>query len=163
MLSTSDHADQVCSSPQHLRYLLQSAPVYLKYTEWITQNELYQFQVLFRYMISELSFGCWSPAGRVCAGAQGWGQLTAGRRAAESVSTLDFFDNCIRKPPDFLLQADARVLRTVLSLMGEHDRLLKGGDAGLRGHIVAEMADIDNEPLVRMVGTQSCGVYTVTR
>lgn len=61
------------------------------------------------------------------------------------------------------LQADARVLRTVLSLMGENDRLLKGVRRGLRGHIVAELADIDNEPLVRMVGTDNCGVYTVTR
>ena len=61
------------------------------------------------------------------------------------------------------MQADARVLRTVLSLMGENDRLLKSGRRGLRGHIVAELADIDNEPLVRMVGTDNCGVYTVTR
>lgn len=34
-------------------------------------------------------------------------------------------------------QADARVLRTVLTLMGEHDRLLKAGGAGLQGHVVA--------------------------
>ena len=47
--------------------------------------------------------------------------------------------------------------------MGENDRLLKAGRRGLRGHIVAELADIDNEPLVRMVGTDNCGVYTVTR
>lgn len=54
------------------------------------------------------------------------------------------------------------MLRTVLSLTGEHDRLVKGGGPGLRGHIVAELADIDNEPLVRMVGQQS-RVFTVTR
>lgn len=58
-------------------------------------------------------------------------------------------------------QADARVLRTVLSLTGEHDRLVKAGGPGLRGHIVAELADIDNEPLVSMCGQQS-RVFTVT-
>jgi len=41
-------------------------------------------------------------------------------------------------------KADAATLRTVLSLSGMPQ--------GIRGHIVAEVLDIDNEPLVRMVG-----------
>ncbi len=32
------------------------------------------------------------------------------------------------------------MLRTVLSLMGEHDRLLKAGGVGLQGHVVAGAA-----------------------
>lgn len=43
-------------------------------------------------------------------------------------------------------KADATTLRTVLSLSGM--------ECGLRGHIVAEILDIDNEPLVRMVGQE---------
>ncbi|KAL6010713.1 putative ion channel sym8 [Asimina triloba] len=41
-------------------------------------------------------------------------------------------------------QSDARALRVVLSLTGVKE--------GLRGHIVVEMSDIDNEPLVKLVG-----------
>ncbi|BDA49994.1 Ion channel DMI1 [Coccomyxa sp. Obi] len=51
-------------------------------------------------------------------------------------------------------RSDARVLRIVLSLMGVHDRLKKAGRGGLQGHIVAEVCDLDNEPLVKMVGTE---------
>ncbi|EIE23062.1 hypothetical protein COCSUDRAFT_584, partial [Coccomyxa subellipsoidea C-169] len=43
-------------------------------------------------------------------------------------------------------RSDARVLRIVLSLMGAVFLL--------QGHIVAEVCDLDNEPLVKMVGTQ---------
>jgi len=39
---------------------------------------------------------------------------------------------------------DAQTLRTVLSLIGL--------PSGLKGHLVAEMRDIDNEPLIRVVG-----------
>ncbi|XP_037422874.1 probable ion channel POLLUX isoform X2 [Triticum dicoccoides] len=41
-------------------------------------------------------------------------------------------------------QSDARALRLVLSLTGVKE--------GLRGHIVVEMSDLDNEPLVKLVG-----------
>ncbi|KAL5990808.1 hypothetical protein ACLOJK_011712 [Asimina triloba] len=41
-------------------------------------------------------------------------------------------------------QSDARALRTVLSLTGIKE--------GLRGHIVVEMSDLDNEVLVKLVG-----------
>ncbi|KAJ0784185.1 putative CASTOR/POLLUX/SYM8 ion channels protein [Helianthus annuus] len=41
-------------------------------------------------------------------------------------------------------QSDARALRTVLSLTGVKD--------GLRGHIVVELGDLDNEVLVKLVG-----------
>ncbi|XP_020531991.1 ion channel CASTOR isoform X3 [Amborella trichopoda] len=41
-------------------------------------------------------------------------------------------------------QSDARALRTVLSLTGVKD--------GLRGHIVVELSDLDNELLVKLVG-----------
>ncbi|KAK8485036.1 hypothetical protein V6N12_014112 [Hibiscus sabdariffa] len=41
-------------------------------------------------------------------------------------------------------QSDARALRTVLSLTGVKD--------GLRGHIVVELSDLDNEVLVKLVG-----------
>ncbi|CAL5222099.1 g4408 [Coccomyxa viridis] len=52
-------------------------------------------------------------------------------------------------------RSDARVLRIVLSLMGVHDRLKKSGiEGGLKGHIVAEVCDLDNEPLVKMVGVE---------
>ncbi|GMH39161.1 hypothetical protein BSKO_07059 [Bryopsis sp. KO-2023] len=47
-------------------------------------------------------------------------------------------------------QSDARVLRIVLSLVALHDKYKERG--GLKGHIVAEMCDVDNEPLVKMVG-----------
>nr|XP_023909244.1 ion channel DMI1-like [Quercus suber]POF14708.1 ion channel dmi1 [Quercus suber] len=40
--------------------------------------------------------------------------------------------------------SDARALRVVLSLTGVKE--------GLRGHVVVEMCDIDNEPLVKLVG-----------
>jgi hypothetical protein len=43
-----------------------------------------------------------------------------------------------------LLQSDARALRTVLSLTGVKE--------GLRGHIVVELSDLDNEVLVKLVG-----------
>lgn len=43
-----------------------------------------------------------------------------------------------------LLQSDARALRTVLSLSGVKE--------GLRGHIVVELSDLDNEVLVKLVG-----------
>eukprot|EP00937_MAST-01D_sp_MAST-1D-sp2_P003885 g3885.t1 len=48
-------------------------------------------------------------------------------------------------------KADAATLRTVLSLSGI--------EQGMRGHIVAEVLDIDNEPLVRMVGQK--GIETL--
>ncbi|XP_042508446.1 probable ion channel SYM8 isoform X2 [Macadamia integrifolia] len=41
-------------------------------------------------------------------------------------------------------QSDARALRVVLSLTGVKE--------GLKGHIVVEMSDLDNEPLVQLVG-----------
>lgn len=50
-------------------------------------------------------------------------------------------------------QADARVLRTVLTLMGEHDRLLKAGGAGLQGHVVA--GAVINTPLSSCTSTAS--------
>lgn len=43
-----------------------------------------------------------------------------------------------------LVQSDARALRVVLSLIGVKE--------GLRGHVVVEMSDLDNEPLVKLVG-----------
>ncbi|KAK9813412.1 hypothetical protein WJX73_006994 [Symbiochloris irregularis] len=48
--------------------------------------------------------------------------------------------------------SDARVLRIVLSLMGLHDSRRRLGQEGLQGHIVAEVCDMDNDALVRMVG-----------
>lgn len=42
------------------------------------------------------------------------------------------------------LQSDARALRVVLSLTGVKE--------GLKGHVVVEMSDLDNEPLVKLVG-----------
>lgn len=47
-------------------------------------------------------------------------------------------------PFDFIMQSDARALRTVLSLTGVKE--------GLRGHIVVELSDLDNEILVKLVG-----------
>ena len=44
----------------------------------------------------------------------------------------------------FVIQSDARALRTVLSLTGVKE--------GLRGHIVVELSDLDNEVLVKLVG-----------
>ncbi|KAJ3677885.1 hypothetical protein LUZ60_001688 [Juncus effusus] len=41
-------------------------------------------------------------------------------------------------------QSDARALRVALSLTGVKE--------GLRGHVVVEMSDLDNEPLVKLVG-----------
>ncbi|XP_019171657.1 PREDICTED: probable ion channel SYM8 isoform X2 [Ipomoea nil] len=41
-------------------------------------------------------------------------------------------------------QSDARALRVVLSLTGVKE--------GLKGHVVVEMSDLDNEPLVKLVG-----------
>ncbi|KAF9608482.1 hypothetical protein IFM89_009848 [Coptis chinensis] len=41
-------------------------------------------------------------------------------------------------------QSDARALRVVLSLTGVKE--------GLSGHVVVEMSDLDNEPLVKLVG-----------
>lgn len=41
-------------------------------------------------------------------------------------------------------QSDARALRVVLSLTGVKE--------GLKGHVVVEMSDLDNEPLVKVVG-----------
>lgn len=41
-------------------------------------------------------------------------------------------------------QSDARALRVVLSLTGVRE--------ALRGHVVVEMSDLDNEPLVKLVG-----------
>ncbi|BAT86729.1 hypothetical protein LR48_Vigan01g127700 [Vigna angularis] len=41
-------------------------------------------------------------------------------------------------------QSDARALRVVLSLTGVRE--------GLGGHVVVEMSDLDNEPLVKLVG-----------
>ncbi|KAL9229322.1 hypothetical protein vseg_004801 [Gypsophila vaccaria] len=45
---------------------------------------------------------------------------------------------------DQLVQSDARALRVVLSLTGVKE--------GLRGHVVVELSDLDNEPLVKLVG-----------
>ena len=42
------------------------------------------------------------------------------------------------------IQSDARALRTVLSLTGVKE--------GLKGHIVVELSDLDNEVLVKLVG-----------
>ena len=42
--------------------------------------------------------------------------------------------------------SDARVLRIVLSLFAEKEK------GGLHGHVVAEVSDLDNEPLIRLVG-----------
>lgn len=42
------------------------------------------------------------------------------------------------------MQSDAKALRIVLSLAGV--------PGGLRGHVVVEMGDIDNEQLVKLVG-----------
>jgi hypothetical protein len=42
------------------------------------------------------------------------------------------------------VQSDARALRVVLSLTGVKE--------GLQGHIVVEISDLDNEPLVKLVG-----------
>eukprot|EP00803_Ostreobium_quekettii_P011333 evm.model.scf_769.2 EVM.evm.TU.scf_769.2 scf_769:22581-30531(-) len=47
-------------------------------------------------------------------------------------------------------QSDARVLRIVLSLAAFRDDPRAKG--GLKGHIVVEMCDIDNEPLLKMIG-----------
>lgn len=44
----------------------------------------------------------------------------------------------------FCYQSDARALRVVLSLTGVKE--------GLKGHVVVEMSDLDNEPLVKLVG-----------
>ncbi|RVW28157.1 putative ion channel POLLUX [Vitis vinifera] len=41
-------------------------------------------------------------------------------------------------------ESDARALRVVLSLTGVKE--------GLKGHVVVEMSDLDNEPLVKLVG-----------
>ncbi|XP_064974516.1 probable ion channel POLLUX isoform X2 [Musa acuminata AAA Group] len=41
-------------------------------------------------------------------------------------------------------QSDARALRVVLSLTGVKE--------GLKGHVVVELSDLDNEPLVKLVG-----------
>ncbi|CAH8334448.1 unnamed protein product [Eruca vesicaria subsp. sativa] len=48
-------------------------------------------------------------------------------------------------------QSDARALRVVLSLTGVKE--------GLKGHVVVEMCDLDNEPLVKLVGGE--GIETV--
>lgn len=44
----------------------------------------------------------------------------------------------------YFFQSDARALRVVLSLTGVKE--------GLTGHVVVEMSDLDNEPLVKLVG-----------
>ncbi|KAK9820268.1 hypothetical protein WJX72_008313 [[Myrmecia] bisecta] len=49
-------------------------------------------------------------------------------------------------------QCDARMLRVVLSLMGVHDRLRKAKQGGLKGCIVCEVCDVDNQPLIALVG-----------
>ena len=50
-------------------------------------------------------------------------------------------------------EADARCLRMVLSLIGLRDHKNEDGEReGLEGHIVVEMMDMDNQPLVKMVG-----------
>ncbi|XP_010681890.2 probable ion channel SYM8 isoform X3 [Beta vulgaris subsp. vulgaris] len=43
-------------------------------------------------------------------------------------------------------QSDARALRVVLSLTGVKE--------GVRGHVVVELSDLDNEPLVKLVGSE---------
>lgn len=50
------------------------------------------------------------------------------------------------------VQSDAKALRIVLSLSGV--------PGGLRGHVVVEMGDMDNEQLVKLVGG-GIGVETV--
>ena len=49
--------------------------------------------------------------------------------------------------------SDAFTLRIVMSLMSIHQSLESSGNdsKGLKGHIVAEVCDLDNEPLLRMV------------
>ena len=49
-------------------------------------------------------------------------------------------------------ESDARALRVVLSLVGLRDHKNEDGEReGLEGHIVVEMMDMDNQPLVKMV------------
>ena len=60
---------------------------------------------------------------------------------ARSIIVLSDVDN-----PD---AADARALRVVLSLMGVKDRL--------KGHVVVELCDVDNEQLVKVRRGQSEG------
>lgn len=43
-------------------------------------------------------------------------------------------------------QSDARALRVVLSLTGVKEVL--------QGHVVVELSDLDNEPLVKLVGSE---------
>ncbi|KAK9828547.1 hypothetical protein WJX72_000707 [[Myrmecia] bisecta] len=49
-------------------------------------------------------------------------------------------------------QSDARVLRTVMSLMAQHDHHVQLTGVGLQGCIVAEVSYLTNEEVVRMVG-----------
>lgn len=56
-----------------------------------------------------------------------------------SLSEVNWSQHCCG-----LGQSDARALRTVLSLTGVKE--------GLRGHIVVELSDLDNEVLVKLVG-----------
>ncbi|KAJ1450332.1 hypothetical protein M885DRAFT_448106 [Pelagophyceae sp. CCMP2097] len=51
-------------------------------------------------------------------------------------------------------QSDARSLRIVLSLVGLRESGARSG-GGLEGYVVVEVQDIDNEPLMRMVGGES--------
>lgn len=54
------------------------------------------------------------------------------------------FCKSVHKSLGTSFQSDARALRVVLSLTGVKE--------GLRGHVVVEMSDLDNEPLVKLVG-----------
>lgn len=62
-------------------------------------------------------------------------------------SKISYYDLCLVWLNAYVwnaYQSDARALRVVLSLTGVKE--------GLRGHVVVEMSDLDNEPLVKLVG-----------
>uniref|UniRef100_A0A0E0KLG5 RCK N-terminal domain-containing protein n=1 Tax=Oryza punctata TaxID=4537 RepID=A0A0E0KLG5_ORYPU len=63
---------------------------------------------------------------------------------ARAIVVLAEEGNADQLTPLSLFQSDARALRTVLSLTGVKE--------GLRGHIVVELSDLDNEVLVKLVG-----------
>jgi hypothetical protein len=54
-------------------------------------------------------------------------------------------------------ESDASTLRTVLTLksMSTHSDLEGGGGSGYAGHVVAEVSDIDNRPLIEAVSLSS--------
>lgn len=61
-----------------------------------------------------------------------------------TLSSFPFLDNSLCALYIFFFQSDARALRVVLSLTAVKE--------GLKGHIVVELSDLDNEPLVKLVG-----------